>query len=117
MVSLDFLKDFVVSVESVVYDDGVVHNAELIDDGKGGYTRNPDANSPCKARIDRVTEYMRLEEGFTDKDVGLFILQTPGLVVDEDSELTLNGVRYTLGTLRQDPLQAAWQVRGTPVDG
>lgn len=118
MAATDVLKELLIEGVEGLYDDGLVHKLGKQDDGKGGYTRNPPDPVPCKIKIDSVTDDMRLELGFTNKDVALYILQTPGLVLSEDDEVSDDtGQRYSLGTLKTDPVNSHWLVRGTPTDG
>lgn len=114
----DIFQDFIQLGLGFIYDSGFVIRKTVIDDGKGGYTRGQDGTISCSIKIDSVSESMRLELGYTDKDVALYILQNEGFVLTSDDEVRDHtGQRYALGTLRTDPVNVAWLVRGTPISG
>jgi hypothetical protein len=123
MAFLDILGDVMGDALEVIFDDGLIWTIPLTDDGKGGYLKGAPASVPCKAVVGETTEFMRNEEGYTDKSVGLYILQRDNLVLTQDSEVELTSGAYTgerflvAGTVRQDPVKCAWEVRGEPKRG
>ncbi len=122
MAFLDVLGDVMTDALEVIFDDGFISNIPLTDNGKGGYLKGAPVDSPCKVVVGETTEFMRNEEGYTDKSVGLYILQQGALVLNPDSEVEITtgaytGERFVLGTIRQDPVKCAWEVRGEPKRG
>lgn len=117
MAVIDVVKGILVAGLEFVYDDGLIHRTVLTDDGRGGIITAGPIKVPCKVQLGEVTDYMRLEEGYTSKDVGLFVLQTEGLQLNPDDELEYDDQLYSLGALNEDPARAAWVVRGTPKNG
>lgn len=122
MAFLDILGDVMGDALEVIFDDGLVWTVPLTDDGKGGYLKGAPVSNPCKVVVGETTEFMRNEEGYTDKSVGLYVLQHDGLNLTADSEVEVTtgaytGERYALGTIREDPVKCAWEVRGEPARG
>lgn len=104
--------------------DGPYHQAVLTwpgtpvtDDGGSIITPGTPVEFPCSAQIDVVTEAMRLEAGYTDKDVRLLIL-APGLgrAVDSDATLTVTSGphvgTYSIAGASYDTLAFAFDGRG-----
>lgn len=68
----------------------------------------------CRVQVDRVTEAMRQEDGFLERDVRLLILGPDNLTTDPDVSVTdgpFNGQSYSLQTVGRDPLGFGWECR------
>jgi hypothetical protein len=102
----------------VVFDEGKIWHPVFTDDGSGGYTEGVPTSQDALVLVGEVTEFMKREPGYTDKDVGIFILRTAGLTLNSDDQIEdVDGNLYLLGRIVSDPAKAAWEVRGTPKDG
>lgn len=106
---------------------GVLHwpGEPVYDDGGSIVTPGVPFEIPCSVQIDSVTEAMRAEAGFTDKDVRLIVL-APGLTrpVDSDAEVevlpgpnvpALHAGRWSIQSETQDVLGCAYDGRGRRV--
>ncbi len=89
-------------------------NAVWVQDGSGGGSYQPGDPVACKVQEDQGDEATRVAGGYSQDDVRFLILQTPGVVVTGDSELTVGGRTYLLRTPRQDPAKSYWEVWGVP---
>jgi hypothetical protein len=91
------------------YHDGVLRwpgDAEL-DDGGSIVTPGEPVEFDCSVQIDVVTEAMRAEAGYTDKDVRLIVL-VPGLGRAVDSDATLE--------VLAGPHVGLWSIAGASFD-
>lgn len=71
----------------------------------------------CSAQIDAVTEAMRLEAGFRDKDVRLLVLcATLDGTLDTDAAVEVlagpNAGLWSIESVSTDPAGACWECRG-----
>jgi len=117
MALLDIFREVLQETLGIIFVPGKIWHPSQTDDGKGGYTTGVATSQDCEALIGDVTEYMKKEAGYTDKDVGLFVLQGPGLTLNDHDEVEIDGKTFSLGIIKSDPAQAAWEVRGTPKRG
>lgn len=69
----------------------------------------------CRGQVDAVTEAMRTEAGYTDRDVRIILLQE-GLTVTPttDFEAAIGGRRWKVASVDSDPASTHWIMRGTP---
>lgn len=92
-------------------------------DARGNLTRG---GSPiaCRVQVDRVTERMTRDEGYTATDQAVYVLAKPGgglpdvNALDTGAEITVGGgpyagQRYKVGSpIERDPAGAYWLCRG-----
>lgn len=92
----------------------------VTDDAGSIVTPATPIEKPCSAMVDKVTERMRLAAGYTDKDVGLFILSaTLDAQMDTDGRVTVTtgphaGI-YSVDMIDRDPAGIYWECRGRKV--
>lgn len=98
---------------SGLYLDATLHRSTITEDGEGGGSIAY-ADEAVKAQLDSVTEAMRSADGYTDKDVRIFVLASGLEPIDSDCQITLKGVRYSIANPRQDPAGAYWELQGRP---
>lgn len=79
----------------------------VTDDGGSIIEPGVPATFPCSAQIDVVTEDMRLEAGYTDKDIRVLIL-APGLGRAVDTDATVE--------LLTGPHVGVWAIAGQSLD-
>lgn len=72
---------------------------------------------PCKLAILECNQTMRQAPNYTIEDVRIIILQSGvDLTLTTDCHVLARGTRYKLNSpLTQDPAQATWEARGTPI--
>lgn len=103
------------AVFGAVYLDGTLHRATMMDNGKGGWERSF-ADVPVKGMIDQVTEAMRQQAGYTDRDVRIILLSgSLDAAPTTNDQVTLRGTRWSIAAPTDDPVQAGYVMRGTPV--
>lgn len=76
------------------------------------------AGVACKCAVLECTQAMRQAPGYTIEDVRLIILQADVAIaaLNTDCHVTTRGTRYKLNApLSQDPAQATWESRATPI--
>ncbi len=101
------------------YHDSIAHwpGVPVIDDGGSIVAPGTPIALPCQAQVDTVTEAMRAEVGFTDRDVRLLVL-TSTLAGELDTAATVEveagpgAGRYALQSVVRDPLGVTWDCRG-----
>jgi hypothetical protein len=100
-------------VFGALYLDGTITQVAATDDGKGGGVEALGDPVPCKVQVDRCTEAMRREPGYTARDVRLIVLQQ-GVTMDLDTDcrVTVKGVTYDIGSVDVDPARSYWDCRG-----
>ncbi len=84
------------------------------DDGGDIVTPGTPSEIAIRVQVDRVTEAMRQEEGFLERDVRLLILGPDTLTTDPDvsvAEGPFAGQSYSLQTVGRDPLGFGWECR------
>lgn len=96
-----------------MYLDGTLHSSVRTEDGGGSVSRTF-TDSAIKVQLDSVTEAMRLEPGYTARDVRLIILQYGAVEPSTEDEITAGGRRWALGNISADPANTHWTARGTP---
>lgn len=69
---------------------------------------------PIKVQVDQMTEAMRRQEGASDRDVRILVLQDglTGPALTSDDVVIAQGVRWKLFGLTQDPARAYYEARG-----
>lgn len=103
---------------------GVLHwpGEPVYDDGGSIIEPGMPVEIPCRVQIDSVTEAMRAEAGFTDKDVRVIVLAS-GLSRPVDSDATVEVLpganvpalhvgRWSIQSETQDVLGCAYDGRG-----
>lgn len=95
--------------------------APTYDNGGSIATPGTPIEKECSAQVDGVTEAMRLEAGFRDKDVRLLVLcATLDGTMDTDAEIEVlagpNAGRWSVESVGTDPVGACWECRGRRVD-
>lgn len=97
-----------------IYLPGTLHKAARSYDD-GGTISQSFVSFPIRVQRDDVTEAMRGEAGYTERDVALIVL-SQGVPVEPstDDEITVSGVRYKLGQVGRDAASSHWFMRGTP---
>lgn len=71
----------------------------------------------CSAQVDAVTEAMRLEAGFSEKDVRVMVLRAT-LEVDLDTDAIVqvldgpNAGSWSIQSIGGDPCGVSWECRG-----
>jgi len=106
------------------YHSGVVHwsGTPVFDDGGSIVAPGSASERPCSVQIDAVTEAMRGQDGYTDRDVRLIIL-APTLDGSLDSDVrveVLAGIDvpvdwvgfWSIESVDRDPLSIGWSCRG-----
>lgn len=92
----------------------------VYDDGGSIVTPGVVVERDCMIQVDSVTEAMRSQEGYTDRDVRLLVLSTT-LVGLLDTSATVNVLEgpnpgsYSLQTCVRDPMGVYWECRGRAV--
>jgi hypothetical protein len=89
----------------------------VYDDGGSILTPGIVVERDCMIQVDSVTEAMRSQEGYTDRDVRLLVLSTT-LAGALDTSATVNVLEgpnpgaYSLQTCVRDPMGVYWECRG-----
>jgi len=115
--ALEYAQQVLQEALKLIYDSAYLHDMSPVDDGKGGSILPPENSIPVFARLDSVLDWMRLDTGYSEKDVAVFILRTNDLEINKDYEVTLNSRRYKIGSFREDPLRVSWECRAVPTRG
>ena len=88
----------------------------VIDDGGSIVTPGEAVERDCMAQVDAVTDAMRLQDGFTQRDVRLLILSatlTGSLDTTARVEVTAgpNAGVYSVQSVARDPVGIGWDCR------
>lgn len=99
----------------------VWEGAPVKDDGGSIVTPGNPIEKPCSAQVDKVTDEMRREAGYIEKDVRLLVLaSTLDGALDADATVNVTAGPHA-GSYRvhsitdHDPLAIYWQARARPV--
>lgn len=89
----------------------------LLDAGGSIVSPGVPAEKPCSCQVDIVTEAMRAEAGFTDRDVRLLVLCTTlDGPLDTAATVTVqagpNAGAYNVQSVALDPIGSRWDCRG-----
>lgn len=92
----------------------------VYDDGGSIVTPGVVVERDCKVQVESVTEAMRSQEGYTDRDVRLLTLaSTLSGALDTSATITVlagpNPGTYSLQTCSRDPMGAYWESRARAV--
>lgn len=92
----------------------------VFDDGGSILTPGEVVERDCMVQVDSVTEAMRSQEGYTDRDVRLLTLaSTLDGSLDTSATITVlagpNPGTYSLQTCARDPMGIYWESRGRAV--
>lgn len=88
------------------------------DDGGSIVVPGVPSEVDCSVQVDAVTEEMRADEDFMEKDVRLVILGPDALDTAPDVRINAGkfaGKRYSLQTCRRDPMGFGWECRAREV--
>lgn len=101
-----------------VYLDGTLHRSSRVEAENGNITETF-VSQAIKVQKDACTERMRQQEGYSDRDVRLIVLQVApdSSVLEEpstDDQITAAGQRWAISGIVSDPANAYWEMRGTP---
>ncbi|MFC6487363.1 hypothetical protein [Nitratireductor sp. GCM10026969] len=120
LLGTDALQGIFGSVLSSIYEDGQL--IRVVMQWQPGGTEIPVEQPPvaCKVQVDVCTEAMRQQEGYSDTDVRLLVLQSTVAGADLTSDdiivakdfRTGDWQRWKLYGLTQDPARAYWEMRG-----
>ena len=98
-----------------IYLKSIYHDGTLSDDGKGGGSRSF-TDHDCMAAYEEMSEAQRREEGYMDTDQRIFVLAfhegQPIPEITGDGEITVDGERWSIETVRRDPARAYYDIRG-----
>ena len=94
----------------------VVSNVRPVTLDAGGSITTPAAATTrnCHCQVDSVTDAMREETGYQDKDVRLIILRLDG-GLQQGERVTVAGATYRVETVSTDPLGIGFDCRGRAV--
>jgi hypothetical protein len=89
----------------------------VYDDGGSIVTPGQVFRRDCMCQVDSVTEAMRAQDGYTDRDVRLLVLSTTlaGALDTSATVEVLEGPNpgvYSLQTCDRDPMGVYWECRG-----
>lgn len=89
--------------------DGTFHVIALIDDGMGGYTQGQPANYPCKGMVDTTSDFIIRQVEIPITESKLLVLQADvGCTPKVDTLITLDGKKWKISRVEQDPAHVAW---------
>lgn len=97
------------------YLDGTITRVTRTDDGAGDFSETTQTE-PCKYQIDALTDQQRQEQGYTARDVRIFVLQSGmSLRPSPGNRVTTHRGEFVVApNVTEDPAGAYWQIRGTP---
>ena len=98
-----------------LYPDGFLHRSTEVIANNGDVTQS-DSNTAIKAKRDAVTEIMKTDAGYSEKDVAVYVLNPDlSLQINTDDEVTCEGVRYRIGgPIRKDTVSSHFILRCSP---
>lgn len=112
------------SIAGAPYFDGAV----IIDAQPGGYDDNgvfqpgqPPQQIPCRVQIDSLSEAMRAQAGFSDKEYRFIVLASGlGVALNADAKVTVTDAKapadfigaWLVSSLQRDPAGIAWTGKG-----
>lgn len=105
------------SAFGAIYLDGTVHTLATERVSGGALVEAAGANPPCKYQPERITQAMRDNPQFTDKDARYFILTagpSPIPTLERDWEFTTAEGRWQILDFSRDPAGTYWDVHATP---
>lgn len=88
----------------------------ITDDGGSIITPGTASTQPCTVQVDVVTQSMRLDDDFQERDVRLIILGVDALTIEPSVTITdpmspFYGNTYELKTTGRDPAALGWECR------
>lgn len=106
----DFICNTFGSVLSSIYGDGKLIRVVTGRGAGGVVTHTEQAAVDIKFQIDVCTEAMRQQEGYTDKDVAMFVLQmgVTGGDLTSDDIIEARGKRWKMYGITTDPAKSYW---------
>lgn len=97
------------------YLDATLIRVTLVPDGEGGGTTST-TTTAAKVQRDAITEAMRTNGGYTQRDARFLILRSPTVGdLTSDDRLDHDGTTWALSNPESDPAGSYWAVRATPV--
>lgn len=110
----DYIKDMFGSVFSDIYASGQLIRVTQDRLPGGGFKLVEATPVPIKVQKDRCTESMRQAQGYTSDNVKLLILQSgvPGGKPTTDDIVVVDGERWKIYEIYEDPAQTYWAGRG-----
>jgi len=100
------------AVFAPMYLDAVLHRRLEPEYDDGGSIINAGwADEDVKAQLDSTTEGMRLA-GYTDRDQVIYVLAAGVAIISTGDEITVQGQRWAIAAVTQDPAGAYFQLRG-----
>lgn len=90
----------------------------VLDDGGSIVTPGEPVSFACQCQVDTVTEAMRAEAGYVDRDIALIVLTSGlGRDLDTDATITINagplaGASYSVQSVARDSMSSHWLCRG-----
>lgn len=94
------------------YLDASLHRASITDDGAGGGSVGFADAQPVKAQLDQATQAMRDSPGYVDTDQRILVLAYGIDAITTDDEITVDGLRWSIASVTQDPAGACYELRG-----
>ncbi|MEH3121173.1 MAG: hypothetical protein PGN16_04200 [Sphingomonas phyllosphaerae] len=87
-------------------------------DGEGVYQPGtPPTRIACQVQVNDVTDYMRANEGYTDGDVSLLVIDTNAQVTTDMQVEIAGGPRagvWMISTPSRDPAAIGWRIKARP---
>ena len=101
-----------------LYLDGTLHRITSARASNGDIT-STEADTPIKGQVDTCTEAQKREDGYTDRDARLLVLQVgpTGVTISRpntDAKVTLAGTKWLLQSVTSDPANTYWDLRARP---
>lgn len=105
------------SVFGGIYDDGTLTRVSQTSDGVGGLTPSTATPVAVKVQVDACTEVQKLEDGWSQKDVRLLVLQDGVSPKPKNGDrIVAKSITYTLGPIvTEDPASSYAECRGAPL--
>lgn len=95
-----------------IYLDGSLYRSTLTHDGAGGGTEAFAGPEDVKAQVDATTQAMRDAPGYIDTDQRIIVLAAGIDPITTDDEIEVDGVRWQIASVNQDPAKAYYELRG-----
>ncbi len=100
------------SVFGAFYLDGTLHRITRMEDAGGSIT-NAETDVAIKGQVDQVSEAMRVQAGYTEKEQRLIVLSAViSPAPTSQDEITLGGTRWAIAAVEADPVSSHWVIRG-----
>lgn len=123
MALLDDIREIAGDVFGDLLRDATLYFPQRVTNRAGDAAAMVGAGIACKAIEVKGTEEMRGEEGYSQRDIRILVLQdtAEGVAPHQltaDALIDFQGVRWRVtGPIERDPADATWTFRATPLDG